>query len=191
MVKCGARTRQWIAKLQPLVDPIHETTMSNAVYNVLFLGTHNSARSIMAEVFLNECGHGRFKAFSAGVQPTGTVDPLALEFLDGNGRATTGLRSKHVNEFARADAPVMDLVISVCDDALGEPQPEWPAHTVSTHWGIPDPTRVQGDHDARHHAFVAAATAVHRRIELLVALPLASLDRLSLHSHLADLHRTA
>lgn len=165
--------------------------MSNPVYNVLFLGTHNSARSILAEVFLNECGHGRFKAFSAGVQPNGAVDPLALEFLKANGRTTAGLRSKHVNEFANADAPVMDLVIAVCDDALGEPQPEWPAHTVSAHWGIHDPARVQGDHATRHHAFVEAATAVHRRIELLVALPLASLDRLSLHSHLAEVHRTA
>lgn len=188
------------AKHRSLCVPVHhmtrpqrdnETTMSHAVYNVLFLGTHNSARSIMAEVFLNECGHGRFKAYSAGVLPTGAVDPLAIEFLQSNGRTTTDLRSKHVNEFASADAPVMDLVISVCDDALGEPQPEWPAHTVSAHWGVPDPTRVQGDHAARHHAFVAAGSALHRRIELLVALPLASLDRLSLHSHLADVHSQA
>lgn len=165
--------------------------MNEAVYNVLFLGTHNAGRSILAEVFLNECGHGRFKAYSAGTQPTGNVDPLAIEFLQTNGRATQGLRSKHVSEFAAAGAPVMDFVISVCDDVLGEPRPEWPAHTVSTHWGMPDPTRVTGDQDAKHHAFVAAATALHRRVELLVALPLASLDRLSLHSHLAALHQAA
>ncbi len=165
--------------------------MNDAVYNVLFLGTHNSGRSILAEVFLNECGHGRFKAYSAGTRPIGEVDPMAIEFLHTNGRSTQGLRSKHVTEFAAAEAPAMDLVISVCDDVPGEPCPEWPAHTVSTHWGIPDPTRVTGDHEAKHHAFVAAATALHRRVELLVALPLASLDRLSLHSHLEALHRDA
>lgn len=172
-------------------DHLSETTMNAAVYNVLFLGTHNAGRSILAEVFLNEMGHGRFKAYSAGTQPSGKVDPLAIEFLQGNGRATQGLRSKHVNEFAAAGAPVMDFVISVCDDVLGEPRPEWSAHTVSAHWGIHDPTRAQGNHDALHHAYVEAATALHRRVELLVALPLASLDRLSLHSHLAALHAQA
>ena len=165
--------------------------MSEPVYNVLFLGTHNSGRSILAEVFLNECGGGRFKAWSAGVRPAGEVDPLAIEFLRDNGRGVNGLRSKGLDEFAAPGAPEMDLVISVCDDVLGEPRPEWPAHTVSAHWGIADPTRVQGDHEARHHAFVAAASALHRRIELLVALPLASLDRLSLHSHLEGVHRSA
>ena len=165
--------------------------MSDAVYNVLFLGTHNSSRSIMAEVFLNECGHGRFKAYSAGTRPVGAVSPLAIEFLQGNGRAVAGLRSKNVSEFAAPDAPVMDFVISVCDDVLGEPRPEWPAHTVSAHWGIHDPTRTGGDHEAKHHAFVEAATALHRRIELFVALPLASLDRMSLHSHLDELHATS
>lgn len=165
--------------------------MSDAVYNVLFLGTHNSGRSILAEVFLNESGKGRFKAYSAGIRPVGQVDPLALEFLQGNGRSCAGLRSKSVNEFAATDAPVMDFVISVCDDVLGEPRPDWPEHTVSTHWGIADPVSKQGDHDAKHHAFVEAATALHRRIELFVALPLASLDRMSLHSHLDALHRDA
>lgn len=165
--------------------------MNDAVYNVLFLGTHNSGRSILAEVFLNECGHGRFKAYSAGTRPLGEVDPMAIEFLQTNGRSTQGLRSKPVSEFAAADAPVMDFVISVCDDVLGEPRPEWPDHTVSTHWGIQDPVRTAGDHEAKHHAFMAAATALHRRVELFVALPLASLDRLSLHSHLEALHRDA
>jgi arsenate reductase (thioredoxin) len=161
--------------------------MSDTSYNVLFLCTGNSARSILAEVILNQLGHGRFKGYSAGSHPTGKVNPLSLEFLRGIGLPTEGLRSKSWDEFARPDAPQMDFIFTVCDDAAGEVCPIWPGKPMTAHWGVADPAAVQGTEEEKRSAFRHAATILRRRIELLVNLPIAKLDQLTIHSKLKEI----
>ena len=160
-----------------------------AVYNVLFLCTGNSARSIMAESILNNFGGGRFRAFSAGSHPAGQVNPLAIELLERNHFKTDGLRSKNWSEFAEDDAPHMSFVLTVCDKAAGEVCPVWPGQPMSAHWGVPDPAEVTGTEDAVKKAFSDAFMILSRRIALMVNLPLEKLDRLALQKELVDIGR--
>lgn len=139
--------------------------------NVLFLCTANSARSIMAEALLGVLGRGRFVAHSAGSHPGGRVQPLAAELAVAFGYPAERLRSKAWDEFARADAPAMDLIITVCDNAAGEACPVWPGHPAVAHWGVPDPAAVEGDEARRRQAFLDAWSRLRRRVELLIALP--------------------
>ena len=161
--------------------------MSDKVFNVLFLCTGNSARSVLAEVQLNALGKGRFQAYSAGSHPTGTVNPFAIELLARAGMSVDGLRSKSWDEFATTDAPVMDYVLTVCDQAAGEQCPFWPGQPISAHWGVADPAAVEGSDDARRRAFKDAATTLRKRIELFIALPTATLDRMSLQARLREI----
>ena len=161
--------------------------MSDKVFNVLFLCTGNSARSVLAEVQLNALGKGRFQAYSAGSHPTGTVNPFAIELLARAGMSVDGLRSKSWDEFATTDAPVMDYVLTVCDQAAGEQCPFWPGQPISAHWGVADPAAVEGSDDDRRRAFKDAATTLRKRIELFIALPTATLDRMSLQARLREI----
>jgi arsenate reductase len=154
--------------------------MKNRVYNALFLCTGNSARSILAEVLIDHWGRGQFKGYSAGSFPKGAVHPLTLEFLARLRLPTEGLRSKSWDEFALADAPVMDFVFTVCDQAAGEICPVWPGNPVTAHWGVPDPAAVEGTDDERRRAFRDAYTRLEARIKLFVTLPIEKLDRLAL-----------
>ncbi len=154
--------------------------MTRTPFNVLFLCTGNSARSILAESILNHLGQGRFRGYSAGSYPVGTVHPHALELLRSLGFPTEGLRSKSWNEFATPDAPVMDFVFTVCDQAAGEVCPIWPGHPITAHWGLPDPVAVQGPEVEKWQAFRDTFRALENRVRLFIALPIASLDRLSL-----------
>jgi arsenate reductase (glutaredoxin) len=154
--------------------------MTDRIYNVLFLCTGNSARSILAESLLNRDGEGRFRAFSAGSHPKGAVHPLALKVLDSFGYPTEGARSKSWDEFATADAPVMDFVFTVCDNAAGEVCPFWPGQPVTAHWGIEDPASVEGTEWERERAFVEAFRLLKNRISVFAALPISKLDRLAL-----------
>ena len=153
-------------------------------YRILFLCIANSARSILAEAITNHLGRGRFEAFSAGSHPGGRVNPLALETLRHAGIELRDARSKSWDEFAASGVAPMDFVITVCDNAAGEACPAWPGSPVTAHWGVPDPAAVEGSEEARRAAFRDAATALRRRIELLVNLPVARLDRLSLQREL-------
>ena len=159
--------------------------------NVLFLCTHNSARSILAEATLNHVGSGRFKAYSAGSSPRENQqpNPLGLQVLQSVGISTEGLCSKSWDEFATPDAPQMDLIITVCDNAAGEVCPIWPGHPATAHWGYADPSEVQGTDAQRLEAFRQTLMAIRRRIDLLVNLPPASLDRLVLERTARDLAR--
>ncbi|HUX27001.1 MAG TPA: arsenate reductase ArsC [Burkholderiales bacterium] len=150
--------------------------MSDRVFNVLFLCTGNSARSILAEAILQDIGKGRFRAFSAGSHPAGAVNPFAIELLQKQRFATEGLRSKGWDEFAAAGAPQLDFVFTVCDNAAGEICPVWPGKPVSAHWGIADPAAVRGSDEDKRKAFAAAFKLLHRRISLFASLPLAKLD---------------
>ena len=156
--------------------------MSDQPLNVLFLCTHNSARSILAEALLNHVGRGRFQAFSAGSSPRENQrpNPLALRVLEQAGVATVGLRSKTWDEFALPDAPVMDLVITVCDNAAGETCPHWPGHPATAHWGYPDPSDATGTEAQRLEAFRQTMLAIRRRLDLLINLPLERLQQLHL-----------
>jgi arsenate reductase (thioredoxin) len=153
-------------------------------YNVLFLCTGNSARSIMAEVMMNHLGRGRFAGFSAGSRPTGKVNPFALEYLESNGLPTRGLRSKNWDEFALPDAPRMDFILTVCDNAAGELCPVWPGKPVTAHWGVADPAAAEGSSEEKRAAFRSAAGILRRRIELLAALPDAKLSAISIQTDL-------
>lgn len=164
--------------------------MSNRVYNVLFICTHNSARSILAEAILNQKGEGKFRAFSAGSHPAGQVNPHALDLLQRNRFSTDGLRSKNWDEFAAPDAPVMDYVLTVCDKAAGEVCPIWPGQPMSAHWGVEDPAAVQGDEDAVNKAFKDAFILMSRRISLFLSLPIDKLDKLSLQKELVHIGQT-
>lgn len=164
--------------------------MSESTFNVLFLCTGNSARSIMAEAMLNGLGRGRFRAFSAGSHPTGIVNPHAIETMQAAGMPTEGLRSKSWEEFAGDEAPPMHAIITVCDNAAGEACPVWPGKPVTAHWGVPDPAAVEGDPARRRRAFGLAATALRKRIELLTSLPMDKLDRLALQGRLRDIARS-
>ncbi len=159
-------------------------------YNVLFLCTGNSARSIMGEVILNKIGAGKFYAYSAGSQPKGVVHPRALELLKRLGFATEGLRSKSWDEFAGADAPALDFVFTVCDNAANEVCPLWPGQPMTAHWGIPDPAAIDGSDEETTRAFRDAFQCLRRRIELFANLPVRSLDRMSLKNQLDEIGRT-
>ncbi|WP_374136573.1 arsenate reductase ArsC [Sphingomonas sp.] len=157
--------------------------MTQKIVTVLFLCTGNSARSILAEALLNDRGAGRFRAFSAGSQPKGVPHPMALALLAESGLATAGLRSKSWDEFAGTDAPVIDIVITVCDNAAGEMCPVWPGHPVTAHWGIEDPAAVDGE--GQRDAFEAARRYLLDRIEALIALPPGAYDPATLKAALA------
>ena len=156
--------------------------MSDRVYNVLFLCTGNSARSILGEALLNQLGQGRFKAYSAGSHPKGSVHPKALEILRDEGLPIDGLRSKPWDEFAGPGAPVMDFVFTVCDNAANETCPVWPGQPMTAHWGIEDPAAVVGTPVVERAAFVTAFRYMRNRITAFVALPVASLDRMTLQN---------
>jgi protein-tyrosine-phosphatase len=165
--------------------------MAERIYNVLFLCTGNSARSILAEALINHWGRGRFRGFSAGSFPKGQVNPLALKLLDQLGLSLTGARSKSWDEFARPDAPDMDFVFTVCDQAAGEVCPIWPANPITAHWGVPDPAAQEGTESERMAAFRDAHRRLEARIRLLVALPLDKLDRLARQRKADDIGRSA
>ncbi len=158
--------------------------MSDSTYNVLYLCTGNSARSIMAEVMMNHIGKGRFVAHSAGSHPTGRVNPFAIETMKRMGLPVDGLRSKSWDEFAVPGAPAIDFIFTVCDNAAGEVCPVWPGHPMTAHWGVEDPAAVEGSDESRLAAFQGAARLLKRRIELFGALPLNTLDRLALQDRL-------
>jgi len=164
--------------------------MSIPVYNVLFLCTGNSARSILAESILSRDGAGRFRAFSAGSRPKGEVHPLALKVLAAYDYPHEGFRSKSWEEFAQPDAPRMDFVFTVCDDAAGEACPVWPGQPMTAHWGIEDPAAVAGSDVERERAFGAAFRYMRSRIGLFLSLPLASIDRLALGTRLRAIGQT-
>ena len=158
-------------------------------YQILILCTGNSARSIMAEAIINTLGAGRFVAHSAGSQPAGRVHPLALEKLSAIGYPTAQLRSKSWDEFAAADAPKMDFIITVCDNAAGEVCPLWPGQPISAHWGFPDPAAVQGSEAEQRAAFEQVFQRITQRVRLLLNLPLASLDALAIRRELQNIGR--
>ncbi|WP_431854740.1 arsenate reductase ArsC [Azospirillum sp.] len=163
--------------------------VEDRAYNVLFLCTHNSARSVMAECILNREGKGRLRGFSAGSQPSGRINPFVRDLLERLGFPTAELRSKSWDAFAAADAPRMDFVFTVCDNAAGEVCPVWPGQPVTAHWGFPDPSGAQGT-DAEKAAFTADVfRQIERRIQAFVSLPFASLDRLALKRRLEDMTR--
>lgn len=163
--------------------------MQDKTYNVLFLCTGNSARSIIAEALLNALGNGRFRAYSAGSHPTGVVNPHAIELLRTVGVPTAGLRSKDWDEFATPGAPALNFVFTVCDRAAGEVCPLWPGQPMTAHWGVPDPAAVTGSEAQIERAFRDAHQVLRRRIELFLALPLAAIARLSLQRQLDDIGR--
>ena len=158
--------------------------------NVLFLCTHNSARSIIAECIMNRLGAGKFKGFSAGSQPSGKVNPYALDLLHRLNYVVTGLLSKSWEEFAAPGAPQMDFVFTVCDSAASETCPVWPGQPMSAHWGVPDPSAITGSEAERRFAFADTHRMLYQRIGIFTNLPLASLDKLSLQKHLDDIGRT-
>src|SRR3954471_8963957 len=160
--------------------------MADRVYNVLFLCTANSARSVLAEAILNELGQGRFRAYSAGSQPRGSINPHALRLLQRLGHDTSGLRSKSWDEFAEPGAPQMDFVLTVCDSAASEACPVWPRHPATAHWGIPDPAAAQGAEAEIALAFDDAYRMLRRRIELFLALPLGRVGRRNFTSGLSQ-----
>ena len=161
--------------------------MSDRPYNVLFLCTGNSARSILAESILSKDGAGRFNVFSAGSFPKATVNPLALKVLESYDYPTAGMRSKSWDEFSAPDAPQMDFVFTVCDDAADEICPIWPGHPMTAHWGIEDPSNVAGPDIAKERAFVQTFKYLKNRIDLFLSLPLASIDRLALEVRLREI----
>jgi arsenate reductase (thioredoxin) len=158
--------------------------------NVLFLCTHNSARSVIAEAVLNTLGAGRFKAYSAGSQPSGQVHPYARNLLEKLNYDTSSLRSKSWEEFTGPDAPDLDFVITVCDNAANEVCPVWPGQPISAHWGLPDPSAADGNDSERHFAFADTHRMLYQRISIFTNLPLASLERMSLQKRLDDIGRT-
>jgi arsenate reductase len=164
--------------------------VSDPTYNILFLCTGNSARSIIGECLINRLGRGRFHGFSAGSHPKGEVHPLAIEVLRRNNFVTDGLRSKDWGEFAAPGAPRMDFVFTVCDNAAAEVCPVWPGQPMTAHWGIADPAAVEGDEVTRMMAFRQALRELEHRIDIFVNLPLASLDRLKLQDRLDAIGRS-
>jgi arsenate reductase len=163
--------------------------MSDTIYNVLFLCTGNSARSVMAEAVLNCAGRGHFRAFSAGSQPKGKVHPYTLDLLRKLHFDVSGLRSKSWLEFAQANSPKLDFVFTVCDNAAGETCPVWPGQPLTAHWGVPDPAAATGSEAEIRFAFADALRMLTNRINIFVSLPLEKLDRLSLQRKLAEIGR--
>ena len=163
--------------------------MADNIYNVLFLCTGNTARSILAESIMRRDGQGRFRSFSAGSQPKGQVNPFALKVLASANYPTDGMRSKSWEEFAAPDAPVMDFVFTVCDNAAGESCPVWPGQPMTAHWGIEDPASVEGTDIQQEAAFVAAFRYLKSRIGEFTNLPLHGIDKLSLGARLREIGR--
>ncbi len=161
--------------------------MTERIFNVLFLCTGNSARSIIGEGILRKDGAGRFNAYSAGSHPKGTINPIALKVLDSYGYPIDGFRSKNWDEFAKPGAPIMDFVFTVCDAAAGETCPTWPGQPMTAHWGIEDPAAVEGSDIDKERAFVQAFKFMRNRISLFLALPLAAIGKLSLAQRLRDI----
>lgn len=157
---------------------------ADRVLNVLFLCTHNSARSVIAECVMNRLGQGRFMGYSAGSMPSGRIHPMALDLLTSLDYDLAGLRSKSWHEFSQPDAPRMSFVFTVCDNAVHEVCPVWPGQPTTAHWGLPDPSAAEGTQAERRYAFAETHRMLSRRIEAFVSLPLASLDRLSLERQL-------
>lgn len=164
--------------------------MSDKTWNVLFLCTGNSARSVMAEVLLNTLGKGRFKAYSAGSRPAGQVNPFTIEQLRKGGHAIEGLRSKSWEEFAAPGAPHMDFIITVCDNAAGEVCPVWPGHPASAHWGFEDPAAVEGSDEQKRAKFHEVYHQIARRLGAFLSLPLEKLDRLAIQEQVRGIGRT-
>lgn len=152
-------------------------------FNVLFLCTGNSARSVLAECALNHFGKGHFRAYSAGSHPNGRINPFAIEALESAGIPAINLRSKSWDEFTQTEAPTMDLIITVCDNAAGETCPIWPGHPANAHWGHPDPAAVEGPDTEKRQAFELTLHNLSQQILLLIQLPVEKLDRLSLQAH--------
>jgi protein-tyrosine-phosphatase len=165
--------------------------MRDTPFNVLFLCTGNSARSILAEAIMNRIGRGHFRAFSAGSMPKGEVHPRTLRLLGDNGYSLEGLRSKSWDEFAVPGAPKLDFVFTVCDDAAGEVCPIWPGQPMTAHWGVPDPAAVEGNPAVVALGFAEAYRILHNRIALFTGLPLEKLDRISLQRRLDDIGKAA
>lgn len=161
--------------------------MDQKTFNVLFICSGNSARSIFAEALLRDLGQGRFNAFSAGTRPGSQLNPFALEVLARNGHDTLGLRSKHLSEFQTADAPKMDFVFTVCDTAAAEECPPWPGQPISGHWGLPDPVKATGTEAEKGLVFAQTYAGLRRRIAAFTALPFAQLDRIALQASVDDL----
>ena len=161
--------------------------MSDTIKNVLFVCTGNSARSIIAEGLMNHLGGERFRAYSAGSHPKGEVHPLALEALKHFRLPNDGFRSKSWEEFAGPDAPQLDFVFTVCDNAAGEMCPVWPGQPMTAHWGLPDPAAVEGSDEVKRKAFHDTVVGMKRRIELMLALPMTSLDRMAIQREVRDI----
>lgn len=159
--------------------------LNEKIYNVLFLCTRNSTRSILAEAVLAKEGAGRFRVFSAGSDPSGTVHPMALDVLNAYGFPVAGLRSKSWDEFKGKDAPKVDFIFTLCDDAAGESCPVWPGHPITAHWGIENPAGVEGD--AQHDAFLDALRYLRKRIELFLVLPVSAIDKMTLEAKLRQI----
>ena len=161
----------------------------NRVFNVLFLCTGNSARSILGEAAINNLAisQGKFRGFSAGSHPKGEVNPYAIELLKRSKISTEGLRSKSWDEFAASGAPPLDFVFTVCDQAAGEQCPYWPGQPMTAHWGMPDPAAVEGTHEQKMHAFADTFQVLRRRIELFASLPFDKIDRLALQQHVSEI----
>jgi arsenate reductase (thioredoxin) len=167
-----------------------DTVPSEHVFNVLFLCTHNSARSVLAESILNRSGRGKYQAFSAGSNPRGQIHPCALDLLRNLGYDVSSPRSKSWEEFAAPDAPRMDFVFTVCDDAANEVCPVWPGQPMTAHWGVPDPSNAEGNEAERRIAFVNSYRMLQRRIDVFISLPVASLTRLVLQKKIDEISRT-
>lgn len=170
--------------LSPLLAARQEPFMQDTDFDVLFICSGNSARSIFAEALLRDLGRGKFQAFSAGTRPGTALNPMALDVLQRNGHDITGLRSKHIEEFQRPGAIVMDFVFTVCDTAAAEECPPWPGQPITGHWGLPDPVKATGTDAERALVFAQTYAALRRRIMAFVVLPFDSLTRLSLQSHI-------
>ena len=164
--------------------------MTDPTYNVLFLCTGNSARSILAEALMNHLGKGRFRAFSAGSHPTGKVNPWAIKLLENQGLPVAGLRSKSWDEFGAPDAPPLDFVFTVCDNAAGEACPFWPGQPLTAHWGVADPAAAEGDDAIKMLAFRQAFRELENRIKLFASLPFQSLDKIRLKNKLDEIGKT-
>ena len=165
--------------------------MSDRIYNVLFLCTGNSARSVIAEAILNREGKGRFRAYSAGSQPKGAVNPGTIKLLRNLGYDVSGFRSKSWSEFAQQSAPQMDFVFTVCDDAAGEACPVWPGQPMTAHWGVPDPAAAEGTEAEKRLAFADAYRMLNNRISIFTSLPMNTLDRLALQKRLDAIGKPA
>ena len=164
--------------------------MSGHIYNVLFLCTHNSARSVIAEAIINHLGKGKFRGYSAGSHPRGQIHPYALDLLAKNNYDVSGLRAKSWDEFATLGAPEMDFVFTVCDDAANEVCPMWPGQPMTAHWGLPDPSAVEGTEVTKRLAFADTHRMLYHRIGIFLSLPMASLDRLALQKRLGEIGKS-